>query len=79
MIRPNGTIFDRYRFWKQAKYETYDYERNGLLKHIMSSKIVNTNNIILKYILDFFEGSMIFLMKYIDDLKNFKNIRYKNR
>lgn len=79
MILPNGTQFDRYKYWDKSKHNPYDYERNGLLKHIMSSKIVNTNNTILKKLLTFFERSLIFIMKYIDDLKNFKNVRYKNR
>ena len=78
-IRPNGTRFERYRFWKKSKNDPYDYTHNGLLQHIMSSKIVNTTNPVLKYILKVFESSLIFLMKYTDDLKNFKNIRYKNR
>lgn len=78
-IRTNGTKYKRYRYWNKTLNEVYDYENNGLLKHLMSRKIVESDNKILQIILSFFEKSMIFLMRYIDELKNFKNIHYKNR
>jgi hypothetical protein len=78
-IRNNGLRFNKYNLWEDAKYLPYDYARNGLLKHIMSSRIVDTTNPALKVILQFVESSLIFVMKYIDILKNFKNIHYRNR
>ena len=62
-----------------VKNNGYDYEKKGLLKRIMSSSIVNTNNAALRTMLDFYEASLIFVMKYIDILKNFKNPCWKNR
>ena len=45
----------------------------------MSPTIVNTTNPILKQLLNYVETSLIFVMKYIDILKNFKNPHWKNR
>jgi hypothetical protein len=45
----------------------------------MSPGIVNTTNPILKVIIEFVENSLVFTMKYIDILKNFKNIYWTNR
>lgn len=77
--RASGTRYKNYYKWEKTKNTPYDYEKNGLLKHIMSSKITNTNNVALKILLSYFESSMIFLMKYVDILKNFKNPHWKNR
>lgn len=78
-IRANGTRFNEYRQWEVIKYAPYDYAKDGLLKHLMSSIIVNTNNTSLCTLLRFVENSLNFVMKYTDILKNFKNIHWKNR
>lgn len=77
--RPNGYRFYNYINWENKKNSSYDYARHGLLKQIMSSPIVNSNNEILKIILKYVESSLIFLMKYTDILKNFKNPHWRNR
>ena len=68
-----------YCLWEDRKYSPYDYKRHGLLKHIMSGRIVNSENQILQSVLKYYEYSLIFVMKYIDRLKNFKNYHWKNR
>jgi hypothetical protein len=75
----NGTRFKNYYLWENRKNMPYDYSREGLLKHIMSPFILNTKNPALKVLLDYIESSFIFVMKYTDILKNFKNIHWKNR
>ena len=77
--KANGNRYKNYYKWEDVKNEPYNYERDGLLKHIMSRKIVDTNNYILKLMLDYYERSLIFLMRYADELRNFKNIHWKNR
>lgn len=77
--RNNGMRFFNYCNWENVKHKPYDYAKNGLLCHIMSNSITNTTNSILKFILQYIETSLIFVMKYIDVLKNFKNIHWKNR
>ena len=77
--RENSTRYKDYCLWELYKYHEYDYERNGLLKHIISNKIVNSNNIILQSILKYYEKSIVLLLKYVDQLKNFKNYHWKNR
>lgn len=78
-VRSNGTRYSTYYLWDDKKNAPYDYEREGLLKRILSPSITNTNNTVLKIILQYYEKSMVFLMKYTDILKNFKNIHWKNR
>ena len=77
--RANGTRFAKYDQWEHKKHMPYDYSKEGLLKRIMSPAIVNTNNPVLKMLLQYVESSFIFVMKYTDVLKNFKNIHWKNR
>lgn len=75
----NGTRYKDFYLWEDRKYTPYNYEREGLLQHIMSNKIVNSQNSILQFILNYYEKSIIFILKYIDRLKNFKNYHWKNR
>jgi hypothetical protein len=77
--RTNGTRYIKYKTWNRVKNEPYDYANDGLLNKILSNKIVNTNNTALKIILEYYEKSLVFLMKYVDTLKNFKNYHWKNR
>lgn len=77
--RNNGARFANYDRWEIVKHAPYNYTKYGLLGHIMSTSIVNTSNSILKVLLQFVESSLIFVMKYTDILKNFKNIHWKNR
>ena len=77
--KENGTKYKNYCLWENRKYAPYDYERNGLLQHILSNKIVATENPILKFVLQYYEKSIFFMLKYVDKLKNFKNYHWKNR
>jgi hypothetical protein len=77
--RGNGTRFIEYDKWETVKHKSYDYAKNGLLKNIMSPIILETNNPALRILLQYTETSLIFVMKYIDMLKHFKNIHWKNR
>ena len=75
----NGNRYKTYYRWEDVKNSSYNYERDGLLNRIMSNVIVNTENKTLRLILEYYERSLIFLMKYVDELKNFKNPHWKNR
>ena len=75
----NGTRFKNYYLWEDRKNMPYNYSRDGLLKNIISPVILNTKNPALKLLLNYVETSLIFVMKYTDILKNFKNIHWKNR
>lgn len=77
--RENGTRFYDHTLWEDRKNAPYDYERYGLVKHIMSSRITNTDNHMLKVMLEYYERSIVFLLKYVDRLKNFKNYHWNNR
>lgn len=78
-VRNNGTRFYNYDNWEVVKHAPYNYVKHGLLNRIMSPSIVNTTNPALKILLQYVESSLFFVMKYIDILKHFKNIHWKNR
>ena len=75
----NGNRYKHYQHWENVNNAPYDYERYGLLNKIMSNRIYNTTNEALKVILSYYERSLIFVMKYVDRLKHFKNPYWKNR
>lgn len=77
--RENGTRFYDHVLWEDRKNTPYDYERYGLVRHILSNKIAKSENHILKVMLTYYEKSIIFMLKYVDRLKNFKNYHWKNR
>ena len=79
LIRKNGFRFDKYKTWGVPPDTTYDYMKNGIIKHMFSNKIANSKNQTLNIILDFFEQSIIFLLRYIDELKHFIDFNSKNR
>ena len=74
-------VGSRYNYY--YKFETepivYDYEHKGLLNRIMSSAILRSENKLLKFTLGSFESSLLFVLKYIDRLKGFKNYTKNNR
>jgi hypothetical protein len=77
--RENGTHFNDYVEWEIILNAPYDYKRKGFLQHVMSNRIVNTDNVILKNVLRYYEQTLINLMQYVDRLKHFKNYHWKNR
>ena len=79
ITRTNGERYINYKKWSKTANLNYDYESNGILTNIMSKRIIDTTNPILQFILGIVEKSLIFVLKYVDELKNFKNFHYKNR
>lgn len=77
--RPNGQRYINYKLWGVTKQTPYDYEREGLVKRIVSKPIALSQNPVLKIVLQIYEFSVVFVLKYIDILKNFKNVHWKNR
>jgi len=78
-IRKNGTRFYDYIKWENKKHQPYDYERYGLLKHLMSHKIIESKNTTLQYLLSVIEESLIMVMRMVDRLKHFKDYAWTNR
>lgn len=75
----NGKRFEPYKEWERILSPEYDYTRKGLVKRIISKPIAKTKNPILKIVLQFYESSIVYMLKSIDILKNFKNVHSKNR
>ena len=78
-IRQNGARFSNYRHWESIPRKEYDYANDGFLRNLISPAIMNTSNTHLKSLLQYIESSFVFALKYIDILKNFKNIHWRNR
>ena len=75
----NYTRFKNYDLWESKKNAPYNYDKNGVLNKIISNKISSSSNPTLLIILNYIDRSLVFLMKYIDRLKNFKNPHWLNR
>lgn len=75
----NGKRFESYKDWDISHNFEYDYARNGVVKKIVSKPMAQTDNPILKIILQFYDSTITYMLKSIDILKNFKNIHWKNR
>lgn len=75
----NGTRYKTYKKYENTLHSPYDYENNGLLNRILSNKIYNTTNPVLRYILNIYEQAIIYVLKYIDILENFFNYNKFNR
>lgn len=77
--RPSGTRYREYKKWESTKQTPYDYQANGLVSKILSKPIAETENPILRMVLKYYESSIIFLLKYVDVLKHFKDVHWRNR
>lgn len=75
----NGKRFEALKPYNMMKNNPYDYEYNGLIRHLISKVVYETKNPITKFMIDTFEKDIIFLLKYVDVLMNFTNIYVKNR
>lgn len=75
----NGHRWINNDLWEKKLNQPYDYQKNGLLNKLLSHTIVETKNPVTQIVLQYYEKSLIFLMQYIDILKNFKNYNWKNR
>ena len=79
IYKENGTRYNKYSLWELRKNKPYDYENDGLVNKLLSNKIVTSKNHILNVMMTYYEKSIIFLLKYVDRLKHFKNYHWKNR
>lgn len=68
-------IYD-FSAWERRKHQPYDYAKKGLLNKILPEVITSTTNPTTARMLDFVEYSLVFLMKYVDVLKNFKDYNW---
>ena len=79
IVLRNGTRYDSYRLYEHRLHTRYDYANEGLLKHLISPRIRDTKNKVLRFILAYVEQSLVFAMKTVDILQNFHNYNWKNR
>lgn len=77
-IRQNGYRYTNNFKWETKKNQPYQYAQEGLIKHLLSHKITETNNPVLRFMLKYYESSIIYFFKAADILKNFHNFNWKN-
>lgn len=78
-VYTNGTKFNAYRLFETHLHARYDYANDGLLRHLISPRIRDTKNPVLKYMMHYIESSLVFAMKSVDILQNIHNYNWKNR
>ena len=76
---PNGHRYTNYDTYGVILHQPYDYEKHGLIQRWVSHKIAESKNIPLQAILKFVDKSFVHILKYIDELKYFKNYLRHNR
>lgn len=77
-IRPIGSRRRYIKNYEVSNNQAYDYERYGLLNKALPKVICETKNTSTRAVLRFVEYILVWLMRYVDDLKNFKNWNYKD-
>ena len=77
-IRPIGSRRKYIKNYEVSNNQAYDYERYGLLNKVLPKVICETKNTSTRAVLRFVEYILVWLMKYVDDLKNFKNWNHKD-
>lgn len=77
-IRPIGSRKRYIKNYEVSNNQAYDYERYGLLNKVLPKVICETKNTSTRAVLRFVEYILVWLMRYVDDLKNFKNWNYKD-
>lgn len=77
-IRPIGSRRRYIKNYEVSNNQAYDYERYGLLNKVLPKVICETKNTSTRAVLRFVEYILVWLMKYVDDLKNFKNWNHKD-
>ena len=77
-MRPIGSRRRYIKNYEVSNNQAYDYERYGLLNKVLPKVICETKNTSTRAVLRFVEYILVWLMRYVDDLKNFKNWNYKD-
>jgi hypothetical protein len=79
IVNTNGHRYINYGLYESQLHRPYDYALEGLLKHIISRRIMRTKNPILQYMLQVMEQALIFMSKSTDMVQNVFNYNWKNR
>lgn len=75
--RTPGTKYQTLGQHDMVMHEPFNYKKNGLLKQMLPKVITGTKNSTTKLVLEFVEHAMLFLISYVDELKNFKNPNFR--
>ena len=75
--RALNTRYENLGRYDITRHKPFDYRKLGLLKQVLPKTITSTKNRTTKLILESIEHVFLFLISYVDDLKNFKNPFYK--
>ena len=72
-IRKLGTRYKENSKVNFLKHQPYDYESEGLLKTCLPEVVYNTRNKTTRFMIKLVETCLVFCMKYVDELKYFKD------
>lgn len=75
-FRIRGTRRNEFAKHNIERNLSYDYEKEGLINKLLPKVIWQTKNTTTQAMLKYIEATMVWLMKYVDRLKNFKNWNY---
>ena len=75
--RPLGTRWKYLKKHSRIKHAPYDYETEGLLIRLLPSRITHTNNETTIAVLAFVEDVCVRLLKYVDELRYFKDWNFR--
>lgn len=73
----NNYKYNEYENFNKLLNQPYNYNKQGLANKILSNKLTSSKNTLLNFIIQYWEKSFIYCMKYVDELKNFKNFNWK--
>lgn len=71
-----GTRYAGTNRYDVIRHKPYDYKKD-FLKQVLPEVITSTKNQTTRLVLQFVEHAMLFLISYVDELKQFKNPNYK--
>ena len=78
-IYKNGKQFEENWRYNTLKHQPYAYKRKGIINKVLSNKIYDTKNTLLKAVLNVYEGILQFWFDSVDVLGHYINYREKNR
>lgn len=75
--RPNGTRWEYTKKHQRAKWQPYDYARQGLLNKLLPEHVYNAKNTTTRAVFKFVEDVCVEILKYVDMLRHFKDWNWR--
>lgn len=76
LYRESGTRCSYLKFFEHQLHLPYDYEEEGLMNKVLPPHVVAATAPTTQALIQFMDKLFTWLMKYVDELKQFKNYNY---